>query len=89
MGYPYCSDHVPLLQLRTLFPDVTIAKPKSSRNSSIEAFVVCRSFTPPPNFSPEALQGLLASTAIAEVVSRKIIVVWELPITQTLLEAFV
>lgn len=31
-------------QLRLFFADVTIAKPKSSRNSSIEAFVVCRGF---------------------------------------------
>ena len=29
-------------QLRIFFPTVTIAKPRSSRNSSIEAFVVCQ-----------------------------------------------
>jgi len=28
---------------------VTVAKPKSSRNSSIESFVVCRGFEPPPD----------------------------------------
>lgn len=33
-------------QLKVLFKDVTIVKPKSSRNSSIEAFVVCRDFHP-------------------------------------------
>ena len=54
-------------QLKILFPDVTIAKPKSSRNSSIEAFVVCRNYTPPPNFRPEALQGLLDRTTTAQV----------------------
>ncbi|CAL8468650.1 g8190 [Coccomyxa elongata] len=53
-------------QLKTFFPDVTIAKPKSSRNSSIEAFVVCTNYTPPPNFRPEALQGLLNRTALAQ-----------------------
>ena len=34
-------------QLRIFFPEVTIAKPKSSRNSSIEAFVVCQKYAPP------------------------------------------
>uniref|UniRef100_A0A674H9E9 Putative tRNA (cytidine(32)/guanosine(34)-2'-O)-methyltransferase n=1 Tax=Taeniopygia guttata TaxID=59729 RepID=A0A674H9E9_TAEGU len=34
-------------QLRLFFPDVTCAKPRSSRNSSIEAFVVCRGYSPP------------------------------------------
>ena len=29
-------------QLRIFFADVSVAKPRSSRNSSIEAFVVCR-----------------------------------------------
>jgi tRNA (cytidine32/guanosine34-2'-O)-methyltransferase len=37
-------------QLRCFFQEVTVAKPKSSRNSSIESFVVCRNFTPPPGF---------------------------------------
>lgn len=33
-------------QLKVLFKDVTIAKPKSSRNSSVESFIVCRDFKP-------------------------------------------
>lgn len=33
-------------QLRTLFRRVTVAKPRSSRASSLEAFVVCQDFTP-------------------------------------------
>ena len=37
-------------QLRCFFEEVTVAKPKSSRNSSIESFVVCRRFTPPPGY---------------------------------------
>ena len=37
-------------QLRCFFTEVTVAKPKSSRNSSIESFVVCRGFTPPPGY---------------------------------------
>ena len=35
-------------QLSLYFEHVCVAKPKSSRNSSVEAFVVCRTFTPPP-----------------------------------------
>ena len=37
-------------QLRCFFEEVTVAKPKSSRNSSIESFVVCRRFHPPPGY---------------------------------------
>lgn len=48
-------------QLKLLFPDVTVAKPKSSRNSSIEAFVVCCGFAPPPGFAPAHLRTLLES----------------------------
>lgn len=41
-----------VFQLRTLFKQVDIVKPSSSRASSIEAFIVCRQYYPPPNFSP-------------------------------------
>jgi tRNA (cytidine32/guanosine34-2'-O)-methyltransferase len=47
-------------QLKLFFPEVYVAKPRSSRNSSIEAFVVCRGFTSPHGFSPTCLQRLLA-----------------------------
>lgn len=39
-------------QLRCFFEEVTVAKPKSSRNSSIESFVVCRRYCPPEGFIP-------------------------------------
>ena len=39
-------------QLKVFFPQVAVVKPKSSRNSSIESFVVCQNFTPPPGFKP-------------------------------------
>ena len=45
-------------QLRTFFDEVTVAKPKSSRNSSIESFVVCRGFRPFDGFAP-SMDGLL------------------------------
>ena len=34
-------------QLRTIFNSVVCAKPRASRGSSLEAFVVCREFNPP------------------------------------------
>ncbi|XP_057281985.1 putative tRNA (cytidine(32)/guanosine(34)-2'-O)-methyltransferase, partial [Pezoporus wallicus] len=46
-------------QLRLFFPSVTCAKPRSSRNSSIEAFVVCRGYSPPEGFVPSMESPLL------------------------------
>ena len=53
----------PLLyaQLKTFFPDVYIAKPKSSRTSSVEAFVVCRNFTIPAGFVRGRLRDVTTS----------------------------
>ncbi len=39
-------------QLRCFFGEVTVSKPKSSRNSSIESFVVCRDFQLPDGIVP-------------------------------------
>lgn len=39
-------------QLKIVFERVRVAKPRSSRASSIEAFVVCENFKPPPGFMP-------------------------------------
>lgn len=39
-------------QLRTLFRDVSVVKPRSSRSSSIEAFVVCQKYHPIEGFVP-------------------------------------
>ncbi|KAJ5923380.1 Ribosomal RNA large subunit methyltransferase E [Penicillium verhagenii] len=36
-------------QLRTVFERVSVAKPRSSRASSLEAFIVCEGFIPPVN----------------------------------------
>jgi len=46
-------------QLDCFFDNVTCAKPRSSRNSSIEAFVVCQGYNPPADFSPSLLEPLL------------------------------
>lgn len=45
-------------QLRTVFERVTVAKPRSSRASSLEAFVVCEGFIPPVN--EDGLTGMAA-----------------------------
>jgi tRNA (cytidine32/guanosine34-2'-O)-methyltransferase len=46
-------------QLRLLFPDVRLVKPRASRNSSIEAFAVCRGYAPPPGFMADDLAAQL------------------------------
>lgn len=43
-------------QLALLFDHVTCAKPRSSRASSLEAFVVCEGYRPRPGWQPESLQ---------------------------------
>ena len=48
-------------QLKTLFRHVSLAKPRSSRATSIEHFAVCRDFAPPPGFSERHLQWLMGS----------------------------
>jgi tRNA (cytidine32/guanosine34-2'-O)-methyltransferase len=37
-------------QMRVVFREVSVAKPRSSRASSFEAFIVCRDFRPPEGF---------------------------------------
>jgi len=49
-------------QLRCFFERVTVAKPKSSRNSSIESFVVCENFRPPVGLGPDVFSTMLDST---------------------------
>ncbi|KAK9477718.1 FtsJ-like methyltransferase-domain-containing protein [Lipomyces japonicus] len=42
-------------QLALLFDKVTCAKPRSSRASSLEAFIVCQGYRPRPGWNPESL----------------------------------
>jgi tRNA (cytidine32/guanosine34-2'-O)-methyltransferase len=44
-------------QLKIFFSSVVCAKPLSSRNSSFEAFVVCREFALPEGFQPDSLNS--------------------------------
>lgn len=46
-------------QLKQFFEFVTVVKPRSSRNSSIEAFVVCQKYAPPKQFIPTMANPLL------------------------------
>eukprot|EP00116_Pleurobrachia_bachei_P007211 sb/3467473/ len=46
-------------QLRLFFKDVQCCKPRSSRNSSIEAFVVCREYSPPEGYEPTMVNPML------------------------------
>jgi len=46
-------------QMKLFFPDVTICKPRSSRNSSIEAFIVCLNYSPPQGYTPTMCNPLL------------------------------
>lgn len=48
-------------QLELFFERVTIAKPKSSRNSSIEAFVVAENYKPPKGYVPTMVNPMLGS----------------------------
>jgi tRNA (cytidine32/guanosine34-2'-O)-methyltransferase len=61
-------------QLSIMFEKVTVAKPRSSRASSIEAFVVCEGFRPPEGFKASLdhpLGGENAITAHASVTQRR------------------
>eukprot|EP01103_Thecamoeba_quadrilineata_P013689 TRINITY_DN3874_c0_g1_i1.p1 TRINITY_DN3874_c0_g1~~TRINITY_DN3874_c0_g1_i1.p1 ORF type:complete len:172 (-),score=26.84 TRINITY_DN3874_c0_g1_i1:132-647(-) len=44
--------------LKIYFPKVTIVKPMSSRNSSLEAFILCQEFTLPLNYHPTMIDPL-------------------------------
>jgi tRNA (cytidine32/guanosine34-2'-O)-methyltransferase len=46
-------------QLKLFFEKVTVAKPRSSRGSSIEAFIVCEFYKPPNDYTPNMNNPLL------------------------------
>ena len=48
-------------QLKVVFESVTVAKPRSSRASSVEAFIVCTNFCPPEGFKA-SLENPLGSS---------------------------
>lgn len=59
-------------QLRVFFKRVSIAKPASSRNSSIEAFVVCENYSPPDGYIPQMIDPMMNDVqAMAEATESK------------------
>ena len=57
-------------QLRLVFEKVTVAKPRSSRASSLEAFIVCEGFTLPEGLEPSLENPLGAERKIKNGVQR-------------------
>jgi tRNA (cytidine32/guanosine34-2'-O)-methyltransferase len=55
-----------LAQLKIVFERVRVAKPRSSRASSIEAFVVCEGFCPPAGFKASLDKPLGAGSVLPE-----------------------
>jgi len=53
-------------QLKIVFERVRVAKPRSSRASSIEAFVVCEGFCPPEGFMASLERPLGAGTVLPQ-----------------------
>lgn len=51
-------------QLSIFFEKVSIAKPASSRNSSIEAFVVCQNYQPPNGYIPQKINPMVDDIAV-------------------------
>ena len=49
---------------QVFFPLVTCAKPRSSRASSLESFVVCQHYQPPTGYKPTMANPLLSNCAI-------------------------
>ncbi|GMS88447.1 hypothetical protein PENTCL1PPCAC_10622 [Pristionchus entomophagus] len=55
-------------QMRKFFQHVSCAKPKSSRQSSCEAFIVCQGYTPPVGYEP-TMKNILFSEDYETAVS--------------------
>lgn len=51
-------------QLRIFFKRVTIVKPRSSRNSSIESFVLCEDYSAPMGYVPNMMNPLLENKSV-------------------------
>ncbi|KAK5110006.1 hypothetical protein LTR62_006373 [Meristemomyces frigidus] len=54
-------------QLKVVFEGVTVSKPRSSRASSVEAFIVCTNFRPPGGFRASLDHPLGAGRRLGEV----------------------
>ena len=52
-------------KLQLFFEAVTVVKPKSSRNASMESFVLCQGYAPPAGFTPSMFDPLSLDNAFA------------------------
>lgn len=55
-------------QLKIFFETVVVAKPRSSRASSVEAFIVCVNFQPPPGFKASLEEPLGVGERLGKLV---------------------
>ncbi|CCU74375.1 tRNA methyltransferase [Blumeria hordei DH14] len=67
-------------QLKIFFERVIVAKPRSSRASSIEAFIVCLNFSPPENFKPSLKEPIGAGDSLMNLINSQ---AEQRPITST------
>lgn len=58
-------------QLKLFFDRVIVAKPRSSRASSIEAFIVCLNFQPPPGFIASLDEPLGVGHRLPEMIKER------------------
>ncbi|KAJ8130617.1 hypothetical protein O1611_g3012 [Lasiodiplodia mahajangana] len=65
-------------QLKIFFEQVHVAKPRSSRASSVEAFIVCLNFQPPKGFSASLEEPLGVGSRLNEMTKQNLMT---LPIT--------
>ncbi|KAK6038335.1 hypothetical protein COOONC_24160 [Cooperia oncophora] len=58
-------------QLKIFFKEVYCAKPKSSRQSSCEAFVVCRGYSPPEGYQPTLENPMFAPNYVIVIWTKR------------------
>jgi len=59
-------------QLKIFFERVVVAKPRSSRASSVEAFIVCLNFSPPDGFKASLEEPMGVGDRLDKMVKRKV-----------------
>lgn len=59
-------------QLRIFFERVVVAKPRSSRASSVEAFIVCLNFSPPEGFEASLEEPLGVGDKLSKMVKARV-----------------
>jgi tRNA (cytidine32/guanosine34-2'-O)-methyltransferase len=60
-------------QLKIFFERVVVAKPRSSRASSVEAFIVCLNFSPPPGFKASLSEPLGVGDRLEQMVLERVL----------------